>query len=357
MTKLTDKDKLVFYSLVRWPSLNDIELSEKTGIKRSTITAIRNKLEKNKLYTTIKFPDLERIGCEILTVRYGSFNPIAPYSIREKYSTLSSSTHRFPEVVFKRSTDRHRVALHAATNFTDVKRYIDYSNKIYGEHGFLTDEGIIHVFFPFKLSKVFRFFDYAPLLRQCFKLQVKEEKIALDTEFHEKERLDLTEKEKQVLYALVKYPELNDNQIAEKVSMTRQSVSTIRKKLEGDDLIRTIRIPDLGAIGIQLLVFTHILVNPKSTLSDRKHLIQEMLQQGCHIFYISGNLEFVLISAFVDYPEYNSVFEEIVNYYKEHDMLLKDPVTRIFLNKDIKFCIDGRFAPLVKKVLGLKTEV
>jgi len=353
MIKLTDKDKTVFYSIIRWPHLNDTELSKKTNIKRSTITAIRNKLEKNKLYTTIKAPDLERLGCELLTVRYGGFNPLASYKVREKYT----STQKFPEVFFKRSTDRQRMALSAAENFTEVKKYIDYSNRVYGEHDFLTDEGIIHVFFPYKVSRIFRFFDYAPLLRQHFNLDFGGEQEVVDTNFLEKEKAELSENEKQVLYALVKYPQQNDNKVARKVSMTRQSVSAIRKKLEKEGFVKRINIPNLEALDFQILALTHIMVNPKSTLVTRKHGVQEVLNQGVHIFYISGNLEFVLISAYKDYPEYNKEYDRIISYYKEHDLLLKDPVTKIFITSDLRLSVDGRFALLVKKIMGIKAEV
>lgn len=353
MIKLTDKDKLVFYSLVKWPQLNDIQLSKKINIKRSTIAAIRNKLEKNKLYTTIKVPDIEKIGCELLTVRYGGFNPLTPYKMREKYS----STHKFPEVFFKQSTDRQRIALNASKDFTEVKKFIDYSNRVYGEQGFLTDEGIVHLFFPFKISRIFRFFDYAPLLKQQFNLKLDEEKVVLDTDFVEHETVDLTEKEKQIFYALIKYPQLNDNEVAKKVSTSRQSVSSTRKKFEEEGLIKTITIPNLEALELQLVVFTYVLVNPKSTLNLRRNGIQKILSQGAHIFHTSGNTEFVLISIFKDYPEYTKTFDEIINFYKEHDLLLKDPVTRILLNRDIKLDINGRFAPLVKKVLGIEKEI
>ncbi|MFH1223024.1 MAG: Lrp/AsnC family transcriptional regulator [Pseudomonadota bacterium] len=353
MIKLTDKDKLVFYALTKWPQLNDIQLSQKIGIKRSTIAAIRNKLEKNKLYNTINVPDLERIGCELLTVRYGSFNPLCTYLMREKYS----STYKFPEVFFKRSTDRQRIALNAAKNFTEVKEYIDYSNRIYGEQGFLTDEGIVHVFFPFKISRISSFFDYVPLLKQHFNLDIESERVVLDNDLKEHRPADLTEKEKLLLYALVKYPQLNDNELSQKVSITRQSVSSIRKRLEEDGLVKTINVPNLTALGLQVMAFTHVLVNPKSTLNMRKHGILKILSQGVHIFHISGNLEFVLISHFKDYPEYARSFEEIVSYYKEHDLLLKEPITRIFLNEDIKLAIDGRFAPLVKEIFDIKNDI
>ncbi|MBM3309095.1 MAG: hypothetical protein FJY77_02475 [Candidatus Altiarchaeales archaeon] len=352
MIKLTDNDKLLFYSLVKWPSLNDTELSKKTKIKRSTITAIRNKLKKNNLYTTIKAPNLERIGCELLTVRYGSFDPLVTYEMREKYT----STQKFPEVFFKRSSDKTRIALSTATNFTETKKYIDYSNRMYGEQGFLPEEGITHVFFPFRVSKIFRFYDYAPLMKQHFNIP-GEDRLEFNTEFAESEPAKLTDNEKLVFYAVVKYPELNDNEIAKKVSMTRQYVSNARKKLEYGGLIKTINVPNLAALDFQMLVLTHVVVNPKSSLNARRHGIEKVLSQGAHIFDIAGNLEFVLISAFKDYPEFDKIHDDIVDYYTEHDLILKNPVTKIMLNNDIKLAIDGRFAPIVKKALNIPREV
>lgn len=353
MIKLTDKDKLVFHTLVKWPDLNDIQLSKKINVKRPTVTAIRNKLEKNGLYTTTKVPDLERIGCELLTVRYGSFNPLTPYEVREKYV----STHKFPEVFYKRTTDRERIALSAATNFTEAKKYIEYSNQIYGKQGFLTDEGIIHVFFPFKVTKIFKLFDYAPLLKQHFNLQTEEEKIDIDTTFQEHEAIELSENEKKVFYALIKYPQQNDSEIAKKVSMARQRVSVMRKKFEKEELIKTIRIPDMKALGFNLLVLTHILVNPKSPLDERKHGIEKILKQANHIIHISGNLEIILISEFEDYEAYKKTHDDLVDYYKQHDLLHKDPTTRILLNTDIKLQMNTNYAPLLKKIFNIKNEV
>jgi hypothetical protein len=295
---------------------------------------------------------LEKIGCELLTVRYGSFDPLTTYEMREK----CASTQKFQEVFFKRSSDKSRIALSAATDFTEVKRYIDYSNKVYGEQGFLPEEGITHVFFPFKVSKIFRFYDYAPLLKQHFNLP-GESKSEFNTEFVESEPVKLTDNEKLVFYAIVKYPEFNDNEIAKKVSMTRQYVSNARKKFEYGGLIKTINMPNLSALDFQMVVLMHVTVNPKSSLSARRHGIEKIMSQGAHIFDIAGNLEFVLISAFKDYPEYEKIHDDMVNYYTEHDLLLKTPVTKIMLNRDIKLRINGRFAPLVKKVFGIQREV
>lgn len=53
MLNLTEKEKHVLQSLIKWPQLNDSEISSEIDIKRPTVTAIRNKLEKERIYETI----------------------------------------------------------------------------------------------------------------------------------------------------------------------------------------------------------------------------------------------------------------------------------------------------------------
>ena len=66
--------------------------------KRPTITAIRNKLEKKRLYEKFIIPDLEKIGCEIILARYGEFNPLTPWIKREKFASWEPELfYRIPE--------------------------------------------------------------------------------------------------------------------------------------------------------------------------------------------------------------------------------------------------------------------
>ena len=73
--KLTDKEKLVLWGLVEHPELNDVELSKKLEVKRRTFSAIKTKLKNNGVFSTLIVPDFNMLGCEILTVSYGNFNP------------------------------------------------------------------------------------------------------------------------------------------------------------------------------------------------------------------------------------------------------------------------------------------
>ncbi|MFH1788894.1 MAG: hypothetical protein ABH834_05905, partial [Candidatus Altiarchaeota archaeon] len=206
MLDLTEKEKTVFYGLIKWPWLNDIELSERIAVKRPTLTAIRNKFEKEKLYETIKVPAFDRIGFELLAVKYGDFNPLTPHLIRKKYAGWD----KFPEPIFWIASDTSRVGLEVGENYTEIKKHIDYSERIYGEHGFLTEKGNTYILFPLNLSRIFSYLDFSPLLGKILGLGTKEElKVNLDytrgvNHFHKNEM--------QVMYYSIKYPTMNDKQ-------------------------------------------------------------------------------------------------------------------------------------------------
>ena len=80
MTKpLTDREKSVLYEIVKSPHYNDYKLAEHTNIKLSTVTAIRRRLKKNGIYHTIRIPNLQFLGAELLAVSYGSNEGVYRY--------------------------------------------------------------------------------------------------------------------------------------------------------------------------------------------------------------------------------------------------------------------------------------
>ncbi|MDD5112003.1 MAG: helix-turn-helix domain-containing protein [Candidatus Altiarchaeota archaeon] len=351
--RLTEREKLVLYFLVKWPNLNDIELSRRIPVKRPTITAIRNKLRRDGLFYNVVVPNIPALGCELLVLRYGAFNPAFPYDARKKYS----ATAKFPEVFFKQSCDSQQVSLSAHSNFTDAMRYVEYSSINYNKHDLLTPDGLRHVFLPLAISKVLRFFEFAPLLKQEFEIR------AHDGKYEEKQVQDnvvpraLTGNEKLVLYALVKYPEDNDGEIARKVSMTRQSVNKLRKKLEEDRLIARIRIPDMKRFGYEVMVMAHFFNNPKHPLEERKEGLKYTLAIGNIVFMVVSNLESVIVGYQKSFTSYKREMNHFMEYYKKSDFVGKEPEIVIIPVEEIKESMNGRYHPLVKKMLGIEQEI
>jgi hypothetical protein len=352
MHEFTEREKIVLYGLVKWPTLNDVELSERIGVKRPTLTAIRNKLEKERYYTTTRIPDFQKLGCELFVVKYGEFNPLTPFEVRKKYS----GWQKFPESIFWVASDTARVGLSAGESYTEIKKHIDYSEQNYGEHDFHTDKGNTYLLFPMALSKIFNFLDFAPLLRRHFNLMVPD-KITVDTSFKKIEKRKFNKSERIIFYALVKYPNMGDSEISKKVLMTRQLVNTIRKKFEAEMLLHTVRIPDLNKLGFELLVFMHMRFKPHASLKVMEKGVEVIMEQNVNILHIAGNLEATLFSVFKNYTDFQRTYDLIISFYKENDFLLANPEIRIFPIKDLRLLVYDRYAPLVKKVLGIEREV
>ncbi|MDO9537222.1 MAG: hypothetical protein Q7J68_02765, partial [Thermoplasmata archaeon] len=69
--QLTEKEKTIFCSLVKYPTKNDREISEITGVNLSTVTAIRRRLENQDYFYKTRVPMLQYLGAELLTIAYG----------------------------------------------------------------------------------------------------------------------------------------------------------------------------------------------------------------------------------------------------------------------------------------------
>ena len=350
---LTEKEKLVFYGLVKWPELSDTLLSEKIGIGRSTITTIRNRLEKKKLYTTINVPDFEHIGCEILSVLYGEFHP---------HTRLDKEMMgEFKNIFFMMSMGMHKVSLGASSTFTEIKKHIEDYHDTHHKYGISVMKRHNYVLFPLKLCKIFRFFDYAPLLRDHFNLNVLDKEspnINFNPYKGKTHRYgisartpSLTWREKRVFRALIEYPKLSDSEIGLKVSMTRQTVNTLRRKIEAFRLMKTKRIPDIRKLGFELLIFTHLHLNPMTPIHKRSDGIRLLLDDPTHILKISGNLESVMLSVFRDYTHYLGTHDKLFNFYRARQFLLEEPITKIFSMNEADLNIHHMYVPLVENVL------
>ena len=94
---LTENEKQVLYGLVRYPLLNNRELSEVLGLKQSTVTVIHRKLKERGYVKTVRIPLLQEFGCEVLAVTYGTFSSSVPLKTRLQMSKKLAKFFPRPE--------------------------------------------------------------------------------------------------------------------------------------------------------------------------------------------------------------------------------------------------------------------
>lgn len=327
---LTQKEKNAFYGLVKFPNLNDRALAEVLDEKMSTVTSIRRRLRERDYYTKVRIPNFKSLDCEILCLVQGSFKPVAPHGTE----ALIKMEEGAPATFFGISNPYHFLMLGVSRSYTEARCTYD---GYYRDAKFLKaidENDLSFSYLPFSMTNVLNFFDYGPLLKNIF--GVSKELKGDEGTMTEPVELDLTPTEKKVFLGLVKYPELADKTLAERIKVSRQATSKMRKRFENEGHIRTAIIPNLAVLGLGMLIFTHYTINPKRAgpFDEKSILGKDGLPS---YFAVSTPYEMFSLSAFATYQEYERVSERYFKLYSESKVLLKKPTMIPFSMEDVVY--------------------
>lgn len=348
--KLTDNEKRVLYGLIRYPECRDRQLAEKMGIKHSTVIAIRRRLQENGYVRTIRFPLLHKFGCELLAVIYTNFNPVIP--LAKRLTITEEKIEASEELFFSMGESEKGFSLSLSKDYTNIGRINDVRTETFGSLGLLEKDYPSEVIFPLAISKIYRFFDFAPLVKRYFSLPTDTGE-AMD--FEVSGHGDLSETEKAVLYGLVRYPQATDKYVSEQLRMSRHTVSRVRRQFEKKGYIRRMTLPDLEKIGLEIVAFYHIRYDPSSPPDFDKEQTRALLNDNV-IFMATRKFETVIISAYKNYEEYKADKVEKMQFLKSKGWIAKNPLIRTYSLTKSVIIKDFTFAPITRKVLGLPPE-
>ncbi|MFH1101017.1 MAG: hypothetical protein V1726_03150 [Methanobacteriota archaeon] len=346
---LTNKEKLMLFGMVEYPLLTDKQLSEKLGLKHSTATAIRHRLRDNEYFRTLIIPRLQNMGCTMLVVIYLNFSPLI--SLEERIRITESSITVFDELFLSIGEQDKGFSFSLAEDYATIGKINDIRTQAFGGRGILEDEYPNMVVFPFEISRIYRFFDFAPLLSSSFELEVETDQEARDYSVRNTEKVVFNETMKNVYYMLVKYPELSDNDIGRELGVSRHTVSRLRRNFEQENLMRRINLPNLKKLGFEILTFVHIQFNPRNP-PDMERNEAIALMSDATIFMASRMFETVMLFVHSDYDAYKRERTRIMQVLKENKWVTKDPVIRTYGLNTLVFMKDFKFAPITRKIVG-----
>ena len=341
---LTDYERKVLWGITKHPSLGDNELAGILNLGRSTVTSIRNRLREECIIHEVWAPDFMGLGCELLTVIHGDFNPSTPYEARRKYLP----SQQFEQIFFVATTDLQHVSLSAAKNMTETQRYIEYMEEVYGQHDFLGHNGNSYIYFPLELSMMEVFFDFAPLLAKAYGLESATRPTT--PIFGRKAMSKLRDSQRQVVYNLVKNPTATDGQIADATGLSRQSVNSARADVIEAGLIHPVVFPDMCKLGFRFMAFRHSRFKAGSDIKRREKEDREVLENPNLVFNISSNLQSASLSTYLDYNELEADRAVFMNIEDEH--LKGEPVTRVFSIREQHLNF-AQYAALTANALGV----
>ncbi len=347
-TLLTENEKKVLYGLVRYPELNDRELSQELSVKLSTLTSIKRRLIDQGYFRKLTVPVLSLLGSELLAIIHTRFNPVIP--LEDRVKKTKKTIEVFEELFFSVGEQEKGFSISLSENYSNINRINEIRTETFGKVGLLENEYPEEVIFPFSVSKIIRFFDFARVLKDNFNLDYDIDNI--DNGWFKKiDDIYLTDKEKYVFRAIVKNPDATTKDIGDMVDLSRHTVSRMRTDFFEKGLLRKLVLPSLDKLGFEILAFYHIRFNPHKH-PEEKDL--EFLDSPSTIFFACKKFEAVLISAYHNYQDYKEDKMSKIRFLKENDFVSENPIAGKYMYERMIVIKDFVFEPIVSKVLDLE---
>jgi predicted transcriptional regulator len=347
--ELSRTEKLTLWGLVQFPEMTDKAVAEKLDIKPSTLSQTKKRLSNRGYYFTVRVPMLHSLGYELLYLVSGRLNPLVPFETR--FALDMELNGKIGENVYAVTDYSQAVSIALSKSFVDFQINKENIETAYSQLDLIEGGGFSYAIFPFKLSRIFKYFDYGPLLKQVFDIDAPvptPEPVEPGPG-----RAALTRVEKKVYYGLVKYPEMSDTVLSSTLRVSRNTVAKCRKKFTEEGLIKTIRIPDLNKIGFEIFAYSHARFNPRSARSTREKGIELIKKEPSFVLFVSSNLESAQLAVAKNFEEYQRVRSEVIRFYRQHDFLLHEPEMLLFSIPTMKILKNHDYSYLVKKALEI----
>ena len=334
---LTNKEKLVFYSIARWPMLNDASLAEKIKLKRSTVTAIRNRLKAENWFKIINLPNFNALGCESFSLINMRFN--TPIKERKALG-ITDELNKFSEFVMNIESDSSSIGCFISKQFSDIKKIED--NALLMKEGVLKEKvNILSFFYNINLWNI-NFSDY---LRNLLNIKLNYQKEIIDT--RKPSLSDLNNNEKRVLCALVEFPECSIFDLSKRLWLSKPTVSSIKKKLFERGFLNSLVIPALGHLSQCFPILLKFNFNPSLMLKVHSVLASELNKNSHAIFTAVGNKELFYIMLVKEYSECEVEAARFLEVFKKNNIPVQYESRILYNNNNTGIKLD--LSTLTKK--------
>ncbi|MBW2997389.1 PAS domain S-box protein, partial [Candidatus Woesearchaeota archaeon] len=343
---LTEKEKLVLYAMTAHPEKNDREMAEHTGLKRSTIMSIRNRLKQDNLYSVVNIPNLRALGCDLLTIVQGELN--APLTdIRGEFKK-----NPIPGLVGLHTTDRAFYAVFSAKDlsefYTDIMPLLSAAaqKKMIKDH-----PSVAH--FPLDMTNISAMFDFSGFLNKMLELEQETSKKVMVAPGN----VRLTKNMRELIYALLKYPEASTAEIAKKLRLAKSTVAKNKAELFNKGILLRVVMPDIRKFNCDISAICSLKYAPESSIESRKEIFEKLSRSypGA-VMSLSGDREVVMLNFFKTYKRYTDFVKRLNVALMDEKIFLDDcDVLELVMSNTKAFWLD--FSGLAKKMLNIPYEI
>ena len=356
--KLSRREKLVLYALVKWPSCSDVEVSEKIGLKRSTFTAIKKRLKDKNVYKLKYRLSFKYIDKEIIKCTFFEINPYIDRKLLEEFSKAVFDS--YSGSVYSIITDSVYVGFNFVKNFAKLKKGRFEFEEKWLKKKIFTKEYPKYINFSTRHSRIM--FDYAPMLKHIFCIEIDDDE---ETDSLEKYRIGdrnptkakLNRNETRAIYYMLLRSEKNDSYLAKQAGMNLQTFKKTKRRVLDRGIIKPVIIPIHKALENELIVFKHFRFNQVRTFEERFEFLRYMDKKHPHYFMrIYDENECIFISVYRNYPQYHENIKEIEEYVAKNSITSHKPTIAAVPLKNIMYLKNVVFAGVYRKIFQIDED-
>jgi DNA-binding MarR family transcriptional regulator len=344
---LSRNEKKVLFNSFMHPLQNNRELAAEIGMNQSTLASIKQRLYNGGYFRTVRIPMMQNLGCEMLVAIHTDFNPAI--TLEQRVKTTKRMIEVFEEIFYSIGETHKGFSLSLAGNYTATCKINDVRMETFAKMNLLEGTLPTESVFPFSISRMDRFMDFAPVLADAFEIECDFKEAR---QFVCGEPSELGKTEKLVYLGLVENPEMSDTELGKALPVSRHTVAAIRKRLEHSGLIKTVLVPDLRKLGFRVICFYHVRYGTKKPLDLTKRLPSPVMNENT-FFAASRKYETIMLSAYRDYDEAKMDSVRKVQYLKENGLIDSMPVIQEYSVGNMAMIKDLSFAQIAKKILGI----
>jgi DNA-binding Lrp family transcriptional regulator len=349
--KLSKNEKMILWGLVRFPMMNDRELSDRISIRMSTLNAIKNKMKRSGIIYDRIVPNIEVMDYELLAV---SWMPLS-HPIRDP------KEQRFLLDLFSGYPNAYSVMVFSDTLFS-LSLYKSYTQFRVAEQGVkaaLRDRAMLSIeephstLYPLSVSRLNKNFDYTSVLERAFDIDPTDDAPGTDPDSLESARnkfFHLTNKERTILKGILKAPDMPDNKVASLLDTTRQAVARHKKELLDLGVIKKTRVINYGGLGFNILCMVEAHYDRETEASNEYPDTRPLHLPS--FFSIYGMNETVSLSLFQDFKDFSRSRESYTELMKGHYRIRGEPIISLFSPSDTFTIKHQDYLPLVERFLS-----
>lgn len=133
--------------------------------------------------------------------------------------------------------------------------------------------------------------------------------------------LPFTEKDKKVLYGLVAYPYMNDIELSKELEIKRSTLTGIKNKLWRGGYYTNIVIPNLPALGFELMTVNYGTFNPAKDAKKAALILKEEPVQPEYVRIIATESEYFTVSVSRNITEYRKKRDPLEAEYQKNGLI------------------------------------